>query len=128
MCDGHLRDSKREKAVSGSKDTTMIGGRPTLFRHLFNSELPASELTADRLSKEAQVLIGSGTITTAGTLGFIVYHIMANPKIKQRLQEELKGPMANYPAQKPSWAELERVEYLQAIIKESLRYDFPLKL
>lgn len=65
--------AKREKAALGSKDTSTTGARLTIFRHLVNSDLPPSELTDERLSREAQVLIGSGTITTAGTLGFICY-------------------------------------------------------
>lgn len=122
MCDDHLRVAKREKAASGYKDSTLSGGRLTLFRHIVNSDLPPSELTDERLSKEAQVLIGSGTITTAGTMGFLVYYIASNPAIKKRLQEELKPVMADYPRTKPTWAQLEKVVYLQALIKEALRY------
>lgn len=125
MCEGHIRAVKREKAALGSKDTTTIGARLTLFRHLVNSDLPASELSDERLSREAQVLIGSGTITTAGTLGFICYYILANPAIRRRLAEELKPVMEGYPEKKPTWAQLEKVEYLQALIKEGLRYHFP---
>jgi cytochrome P450 len=102
----------------------MMGGRPTIFRHLLNSDLPPSEVTDDRLSKEAQVLIGTGTVTTAGSLCFICYHIMVNPAIKKRLQEDLKPIMANYPPKKPTWAELETAPYLQAVIKEGLRYFY----
>ena len=121
MCDGHIGAAKREKAALGSKDTTTTGARLTLFRHLFNSDLPASELTPERLSKEAQVLIGAGTITTSGTLGFICYYVMAYPAIRQRLAEDLKDVMEGYPEKKPTWAQLEKVEYLQALIFESLR-------
>ena len=121
MCEGHIGAAKREKAALGSKDTTTTGARLTLFRHLVNSDLPPSELTDERLSKEAQVLIGSGTITTAGTLNFICYYIMANPAIRKRLEEELKGVMDGYPEKKPTWAQLEKVAYLQALIMESLR-------
>lgn len=87
-----------------------------------NSNLPSSELSEERLLREAQVLIGTGTITTAGTMGFICYYIMANPAIRERLAAELADVMEGYPEKKPSWAELEKVEYLQAIIKEGLRY------
>ena len=125
MCEGHIRVAKREKAAAlGSKvvDTTQTaGGRPTIFRHLLNSDLPPSELTDERLSREAQVLIGSGTITTAGTMNFITYHIMANPAIRKRLAEELRPVMQGYPATKPSWSQLEKLPYFQAIIQESLR-------
>ena len=101
-----------------------MGSRPTLFRHLLNSDLPPSELSDQRLSREAQVLIGSGTITTAGTMGFIVYHIMSNPAIKERLQAELKDVMAGYPQQRPTWAQLEKLPYYQAVLKESFRFVF----
>lgn len=79
--------AKREKAALGSKDTPTTGARLTIFWHLVNSDLPPSELTDERLSKEAQVLIGTGTITAAGTLGFICYYIMASPAIRKRLAE-----------------------------------------
>ena len=128
MCDAHLGAAKREKAALGSKDTSMMGSRPTIFRHLVNSDLPASELTDQRLSREAQVLIGSGTITTAGTMGFLVYYIMANPAMRKRLTEELKPVMEGYPEKKPTWAQLEKVTYLQALIKEGLRYAFLVSL
>jgi cytochrome P450 len=128
MCEGHLGVVKREKAALPSQDTSTMGGRETLFRHLVNSDLPPSELTDERLSKEAQVLIGSGTITTAGTMGFICYYIMADPAIRKRLGEELKDVMEGYPEKKPTWAQLEKVEYFQAIIKESLRYAFLVSL
>ncbi|KAL9609843.1 MAG: hypothetical protein Q9167_005410 [Letrouitia subvulpina] len=123
LCDSHLGVVKREKVAVGPKDTTDIG-RPTLFRYLINSGLPPSELSDQRMSREAQVLIGSGTITTAGTMGFLCYYIMANPEIRKRLAEELKDVMQGYPAIKPTWAQLERVPYLQAIIKEGLRLSF----
>ena len=113
--------AKREKAAQGSKETRKTVGRLTLFRHLVNSDLPASELTDKRLSKEAQVLISSGTITTAGTLGFMCHYIMANPAMRKRLGGEPKGVMESYPEKKLTWAQLEKVAYLQALIKEALR-------
>ena len=121
MCEGHLGVVKREKADLGSKDTSVMG-RPTLFRYLVNSGLPPSELSDKRMSREAQVLIGSGTITTAGTLNFLCYYILANPEIRKRLGEELKDVMEGYPAKKPTWSQLEKLPYFQAFIKEGLRY------
>lgn len=83
--------------------------------------MPESERSDDRLAKEAQVLLGGGTASTARTLGFISYYILANPHIHLMLKEELKDSMATYPEQIPSWADLERLPYLQALIKEGLR-------
>lgn len=124
MCYDSIKDTKREKGAQPSKDTS-LSGRPTLFRHLVNSDLPASELSDERLLREAQVLIGSGTMTTAGTMCFLVYYIKANPAIHKRLTEELKPIMEGYPHKKPNWAQIEKAEYLQAVLKEGLRYEFP---
>lgn len=67
------------------------------------------------------VLFGAGTATTARTLGFMCYFVLVNPHMKKRLQDELRAPMANYPENLPTWSELERLPYLQAMIKEGLR-------
>ncbi|KAI8623119.1 cytochrome P450 family protein [Xylariaceae sp. FL1651] len=124
MSEGHIATAKREKAASRSKDTTTMGKHITLFRHLVNSDLPPSELADKRLSKEAQVLLGAGTVSTARTLDFICYYIMANPVIRRRLTEELRDVMAGYPEKKPTWAQLEKVVYMQALIKEGLRLSY----
>ncbi|KAI0526193.1 cytochrome P450 family protein [Xylaria bambusicola] len=123
MSESHIDEAKREKAASGSKDTS-LSGPVTIFRHLVNSDLPASELTRERLSKESQVLLGAGTVSTARTLDFISYYIMANPAIRKRLTEELRHDMAGYPEKKPTWAQLEKLPYLQALIKEGLRLSY----
>jgi cytochrome P450 len=120
MTESHIDATKREKAASGSEDTSKTGG-VTIFRHLVNSDLPPSELSNERLSKEAQVLLGAGTVSTARTLDFITYYIIANPTIRKRLTEEVRDVMEGYPEKKPTWAQLEKLPYLQALIKEGLR-------
>ena len=86
-----------------------------------NSDMPESELSVDRLNKEAQVLLGAGTASAARTLDFISYYILSNSHIRTTLKDELKELMAMYPENCPSWAELEKLPYLQAVIKEGLR-------
>lgn len=83
--------------------------------------MPECELSDERLAKEAQVLLAGGTSTTARTFSFISYYILANPDIRSRLQEEVRETMADYPERVPSWAELEQLPFLQALIKEGLR-------
>lgn len=92
-----------------------------MFRHIVNGDMPESERSDDRLAKEAQVLLGGGTASTARTLGFISYYILANPQVHSRLREELKVPLENWPETVPSWADLEKLPFLQALIKEGLR-------
>ena len=118
MAKKHIADAKYERVSSEGKETY---GRISLFRHIFNSDMAESELSIDRLAKEAQVMLGAGTASTARTLDFILYYILANNQIRSTLREELRDTMASYPEKKPSWADLEKLPYLQGIIKEGLR-------
>lgn len=94
----------------------------SVFHHIVNSDMPPSERSEQRLAKEAQVLLGGGTASTARTIGFASYYILSQPHIRSRLENELKDIMTAWPQQYPTWAELEKLPFLQALIKESLRY------
>ena len=84
--------------------------------------MPESELSDKRLAQEAQGLLVAGTISTAGTIGYISYYILAKTEIRAKLQRELQDVMAAWPQRVPTMAELEKLPYLQALIKEGLRY------
>lgn len=94
---------------------------PSLFHWIVNSDMVESELADERLAKEAQVIQSAGSTSTARTLSHITFYILATPRIRERLKEELRDVMAGWPDRVPSWVELENVQYLQAIIKEGLR-------
>lgn len=87
--------------------------------------MPESERSTERLSQETQVLHDAGTVTTARASDVISYHVLRNPHIRERLGNELKDIMAEYPHSWPRWSDLEKLPYLQAIIKEGLRYEIP---
>lgn len=118
MANKHISDAKRDKLSAKGVE---INERTSLFRHILDSDMPESELSSERLSKEAQVILGAGTTSTARTLDLISYYILANKHIRATLNNELKDIMATYPEKTPSWAELENLPYLQALIKEGLR-------
>lgn len=115
----HIIKAKRAKLKPETEKGNQ--GRSSLFRYIVNSDMPKSELSTDRLTKEAQVLLGAGSASTARTLDFMVYYIIADEHIRTRLQEELRESMSGYPEKIPAWSELEKLPYLQAIIKEGLR-------
>lgn len=97
-----------------------IGGKPTLFRHIIHdSDLPESELTVDRLTKEAQILLGAGSVSTARTLHFVTFYLLSNEHMRVRLEDELKEAAKTRPDDWNSWAALEKLPYLQALIKEA---------
>jgi cytochrome P450 len=118
MAESHIVKAKQDKANGVVKDEK---AKASLFHYIVNSDMPESELATERLSKEAQVLLGAGSASTARTIDFMVYYVISRPHIRARLQEELKDVMAGYPDKLPTTAELEKLPFLQAIIKEGYR-------
>ncbi|KAI8961403.1 cytochrome P450 [Daldinia sp. FL1419] len=89
-----------------------------VFADVMESDiLPEHEKSMYRLSGEGFMLLLAGTETTAGTLTYIVYYLLARPSIYARLIEDLKGvdPF------NLKWIDLEQRPYLWAIIHEALR-------
>jgi len=112
--------SDNEKPLSNNKES--------VFHHLLASDIPESEKSTARLQAESMVILIAGTVTSAHTLSMIVYHVLSDPRKEKRLREDLREVMACYPAQNPRWVDLEKIPYLQACIKESLRYVLPLSI
>lgn len=122
MSVNHIIDAKRRKAAGcGYVDKEGKYKSDTLFDHIVNSDLPESELSVDRLASEAQVVMGAGTVTTARTMDYMVTHILLNPEIHQRLLDELREPMKDFPNTMPPTSQLYQLPWLQACIKEALR-------
>ena len=119
MATQHIINAKQDKEAT--IEDTDSRGRPSLIRHILNSDMAESDKSVERLSKEAQVPLGAGSASTARTLDFICYYVLANHDIRSSLQEDLRDIMADYPSKVPSWSQLEKIPYLQAVIKEGLR-------
>ncbi|KAH8802559.1 cytochrome P450 [Xylogone sp. PMI_703] len=69
--------------------------------------------------------IGAGADTTASTLTYTFYLLCKHPIVRERLQKELhdthrEGTLSN----PPKWNEVYKHPYLEAVLKESMRY-FP---
>jgi cytochrome P450 len=84
--------------------------------------MPESEKSVNRLGKEVQLLLGAGTATTARTLSFASFYILSDRAIHERLHTELADCWSKSGGAVPSFVELEKLPYLQALIKEALRY------
>lgn len=123
MARSHILQAKRDKEIAREKNQETVDGN-SVFRSVINSDMPESELSTDRLTKEAQVLFGAGTATTARTLDFITFYVISESHIRERLAAELAEPMKGFPEKFPPLTELEKLPYLQAVVNEGLRYDF----
>lgn len=123
MAVDHIIEAKRRQ--SDGKSFVRADSKfkcDTLFDHLVASGLPEDELSVERLASEAQVVMGAGTVTTARSMDHLAVHILLNERVHQRLRKELEEPMAEFPEKLPDWTVLEKLPYLQACIKEGLRY------
>ncbi|KAF3808507.1 Cytochrome P450 monooxygenase sdnH [Colletotrichum gloeosporioides] len=117
--EGRIEAIKREMNDQSKDDENT---KSSIFHHILRSDLPEAEKATDRLNREAFALLAAGTITTAGTMTLITYFVLENPNIEKRLRQDLHQVTACYPETVPRWADLEKVPFLTACIKEGLRY------
>ena len=103
----------RRSRELGLKDET----QGTVFTELMDSTLPPEELSISRLQDEAVSLIGAGIEPTRWTLTLACYHILDNPSIPERLQQELHVLIPD-PAKPVSLSQLESLPYLSACVEE----------
>lgn len=71
-------------------------------------------------------MIFAGSETTAISLSAIFYHLLKTPRVYQKLMQELdeaatNGTIAERGYNKVSWAEAQKLPYLDAVIQESFR-------
>ncbi|KAL2062093.1 hypothetical protein VTL71DRAFT_6359 [Oculimacula yallundae] len=97
----------------------------TVFHTLLDSDLPAEEITKDRMAQEAQVIIGAGADTTAHALSIITFHLLNSPDKLEKLRKELG---AAFPDSNTSMklTDVENLPYLSAVIQEGLRLSYGL--
>lgn len=103
---------------------------PTVLNTLFTSpSLPPRERTIHRLAGEAVSFMAAGSETTGATLAHLTYHVLSNPPILARLKSELAAAAAKHkvpPGKLLDCHVVESIPYLQALMKETLRYTTPI--
>ncbi|CAH0045319.1 unnamed protein product [Clonostachys solani] len=125
MATKHIEDTKKEDPSKIDLDGAKIGSKPTLFRYLIHkSDLSEEDKDTHRLANEAQSLLGAGSVTTARTATVCIYYLLKCPEICARVQEEIKDFVVDWPETAPTFQDLEKLTYLQAVIKEGLRVSY----
>lgn len=114
---GHVNKTKADL------DAGIHYDRPTVFASLLESDLPEDQKKPARLAFEANAIVGAGTETTSWILTVITFHLLDNPAILARLTEELQTAVPD-PTKLPSWATLEALPYLGAVIQEGQRLSY----
>ncbi|KAA8563986.1 hypothetical protein MFRU_025g00110 [Monilinia fructicola] len=111
----HRNSRKLVTRILNHEDT---GSRQnTIFHELRDSDLlPLQEKTVNRLADDGNILIGAGGETTAQTLAVLFYHLLENPKLLSTVRDEISTVDEDI-----TWAKLERLPFLSAVITEALR-------
>jgi cytochrome P450 len=89
---------------------------------LLDADLPDSEKSTFRLTKEGFTLVAAGGDTTGSTISLLIYHLTANLDKLARLRTAL-SPLFEDSSERPSWTRLEEVPYMTAVVKEGLRMN-----
>ncbi|KAI9698296.1 MAG: hypothetical protein M1820_007566 [Bogoriella megaspora] len=96
------------------------GRRPTVYHEILASNLPDEEKSVNRLSDEAFTIISTGGETTSRSLSVALYYVLATGGVLPKLRQELDKAIPD-PTRVPPIKELERLPYLTAVIRETLR-------
>jgi cytochrome P450 len=81
-----------------------------------------TRMTDDQVSAQTLSLLFAGHETTANALSWAWLLLSQNPDIRQKLQAELDSVLAGRP---PSFADLPKLKYTEAVVKETLRFYPP---
>lgn len=114
--------AKKVRAIrNGINQGHKEAAHPTVFHELLNSDLPDSQKTDARLGDEAQLIVAAGLITTSRALEVASYHIVADPRIPQKLSQELQESGMASSTEKLDWHKLESLPYLNGVVHEAIR-------
>ncbi|KAI1482460.1 cytochrome P450 [Daldinia eschscholtzii] len=111
------------KKAKHTVDAGIERKRPTIFAEVLKSDLPEQEKSMSRLLGEAAALMTGGTGTVAWTLGITTYYLLTQPKLLDKLNDELREVVSD-PKSLPPWPTLEKLPYLSAVVQEGLRLAY----
>lgn len=78
-------------------------------------------ITEDSIVTEATGLIGAGGGTTSVALTYLVWAVLSQPRVQEKLEHEVSQLSAGF-----TDAELEELPYMNAVIEETLRTHCPI--
>lgn len=96
-----------------------------MFGNMISAATKASiNITKDHLIEEGIVMFVAGTDTTAAALTITFHHLLQQPEVYQKLQEEIRAIMPTLDS-RPTLEELDNLPFLNACVREGLRISSP---
>lgn len=96
-----------------------INSKESTSKSLMNELLQLNSLSPNEIKVTLMDFIIGGLFTVSNALNFVCYHLARNPKIQQKLYEEIIGVMDTN--NEITIERLSRMPFLKACIKESFR-------
>ncbi|RQM04829.1 hypothetical protein DH86_00003913 [Scytalidium sp. 3C] len=122
---GNLEAFMRLQMIVAIKEAKDRGEKPkttTIFSHLMDPKAAEGHVvpSVDDLTDEAFIILSAAQDTTGNAMTVALYETISNPEIYAKVVEELKQAFPN-PNDKLDFLTIEKLPYLTAVIKESLR-------
>ncbi|KAI6839259.1 hypothetical protein KC332_g5829 [Hortaea werneckii] len=112
------------KDVVAHPESLKLASHPIIYHRLQDPEMnkTAGGLPSpESLYEEAQALLFGGADSAGNTTMIGLYYVLSNTAIKDRLKAEIRSIWPEMRASPPRLEELEKLPYLSAVVKESLR-------
>ncbi|EKM52320.1 uncharacterized protein PHACADRAFT_260638 [Phanerochaete carnosa HHB-10118-sp] len=117
-----LIDQKSEDLLDGDKSNKDV---MSILVRANASENPKSKLSEEEMVSQMAALTLAGHETTANTITWLLWELAKHPEYQQKLRDEIALKRAEINARGDvdfTMDDLESMEYLQAALKETLRY------
>ncbi|KAG0650114.1 Cytochrome P450 monooxygenase yanH [Hyphodiscus hymeniophilus] len=110
------------REVTATPYSALEAPQKTIYNELLSpAATGGKKVNTMSLYEEAQALVFGGTDTTANTLMVGIFHMLEQPALVSRLRKELLEVWPVLEDVSPKFEELEKLPFLTAVIKESLR-------
>jgi cytochrome P450 len=121
--DSPLAKVSREKLNNCGRDESSWGEHPDLLKKILRGQAKYLDRISDtEVLGTVMSIISAGADTTAITFTAAFYLLIKHPIVKERLRDELKAAqLRDELSSPPRWKEVDRLPYLNAVLKEVLR-------
>jgi cytochrome P450/NADPH-cytochrome P450 reductase len=114
-----VEDIIEERRASGAD----IATKPDLLSYMIAGvdKKSGEQLTDKMIRDECIEFLIAGHETTSGLLSFAIYFLLNNPEAMAKAQAEVDSVFGGDTTQKPTYAQVNRLQYVMQVLKEALR-------
>lgn len=98
-----------------------IRKKQALLDILLEAKINGVPLTDEEIREEVDTFMFEGHDTTTSAIGFALYLLSTEPRVQQKLLEEINATLSMNGDQSWSYSALGDLRYMDLVIKESLR-------